>query len=224
LAKALFCNQVLAGAEHRHVLPADLSTVVDIGANRGQFTLAVRQWAPNAKVIAFEPLSKPADKYRKIFRRDSAVILYQVAIGADAGTATIHVAAADDSSSLLPISPLQERIFPGTGPIGVERVKIGQLADYISPQNINPPAMLKLDVQGFELQALHGCEELLNLFSHVYVECSFKELYEGQALAGEIIEWLHVRNFALKGIYNPYYDANGMAIQGDFLFLRSHIN
>jgi len=84
--------------------------------------------------------------------------------------------------------------------------------------------MLKIDVQGFELQALRGCEELLDCFTYIYVECSFTELYEGQALADEIIEWLRKRNFVLKGIYNPYYDANGVAIQGDFLFAKYYLS
>jgi hypothetical protein len=35
LLQALFRHRVLAGAEHRHVLSRDMSTVVDIGANRG---------------------------------------------------------------------------------------------------------------------------------------------------------------------------------------------
>jgi len=42
LLRALVRHRVLAGAEHRHLLGPDLATVVDIGANRGQFSLAVR--------------------------------------------------------------------------------------------------------------------------------------------------------------------------------------
>ena len=57
LVRALVCARVLAGAEHRQVLGRDLTTVVVIGANRGQFSLAVRQWATEARVFAFEPLA-----------------------------------------------------------------------------------------------------------------------------------------------------------------------
>jgi len=96
------------------------------------------------------------------------------------------------------------------------------LADFVSGGDIKAPAMLKLDVQGFELDALVGCEGLMERFSHVYVECSFMELYTGQALADEVILWLKERNFRLRGVYNVFYDKEGQAIQGDFLFKWNH--
>jgi FkbM family methyltransferase len=219
--RALVFNRVLAGAEHRLALKADLVTVVDVGANRGQFALAVRRWAPSARVIAFEPLSEPAAIFRKLFSQDRKVLLHQMAIGPERGEATIHVAASDDSSSLLPISALQKQLFPGTGEICTEKVKVGRLSDYVSAEAIVPPAMLKLDVQGYELEALHGCEDLLGRFSYVYAECSFVELYSGQALAHEVIAWLNQRGFRLSGVYNMSYDRKGQSVQGDFLFDRA---
>jgi hypothetical protein len=46
-------------------------------------------------------------------------------------------------------------------------------------------------------------------------------LYEGQALADEIVDWLRQRNFPLIGVYNTYYDSNEKAIQANSLFRRS---
>ena len=190
LFRALVGNGVIAGTEHRHILKVSLSTIIDIGANRGQFALAARKCAPNARVVAFEPLATASIKFRNVFKQDSEVTLHQAAIGLEVGESTIHVAAADDSSSLLPISPLQERFFPGTYEIRTEIVKVGRLSNYVQPEQIVPPAMLKLDVQGYELEALRGCEDLLGRFSYVYAECSFVELYTGQALVDDIIAWL----------------------------------
>jgi FkbM family methyltransferase len=223
LFRALVRYRVLAGAEHRHILGPELATVVDIGANRGQFSLAVRQWATEARVFAFEPLAGPATRFRGFFRGDSRVTLHQAAIGPETGKRTIHVSAADDSSSLLPISELQEQLHPGTGQIRTETIQVGRLSDFVSAEEIAPLALLKLDVQGFELEALRGCEDLLSLFSMVYAECSFVELYSGQALAYEIIAWLGGRGFNLSGIYNMGYDTKGKAIQGDFFFSRSGV-
>lgn len=219
--QALFVHGVAAAPEHRHVLRSDLETVVDIGANRGQFSLAVRRWAPEARIIAFEPLAGPATRFRGVFRDDPKVILHKAAIGPASGEATIHVSAADDSSSLLPISRLQEKLFPGSREVRTEIIKMGRLADFVSAGDIKAPAMLKLDVQGFELEALRGCEVLLKCFAYVYAECSFVELYTGQALADEVILWLGERDFRLRGVYNMVYDKKGRAIQGDFLFKRN---
>ena len=95
-----------------------------------------------------------------------------------------------------------------------------RLSDVIDPASIPHASLLKIDVQGFELDVLQGCEDMLQKFSHLYIECSFIELYEGQALAHQIITWLGKRNFALSSIHNLYYGKNGMAIQGDFLFSK----
>jgi FkbM family methyltransferase len=218
LLKALLRYRVLSCAEHRKVLSADLSTVVDIGANRGQFALAARRWAFNANVTSFEPLSKAADIFRCVFRSDPKVTFHQTAIGVCTGKTTIHISAQDDSSSLLPISSTQERLFPGTGAIRTELVEIGPLSNYVTSEEIIPPAMLKLDVQGYELEALRGCEDLLDRFDYVYVECSFMELYSGQPLADDIVAWLGDRGWRVDGIHNVVHDRNGARIQADFLF------
>ena len=172
-------------------------------------------------MFAFEPLAVAAAKFRKVFQGDVSVVLHQAAIGPEAGEAIIHVSAADDSSSLLPISRVQQRLFPGTGEVRTETIKVGRLADFVCAREIVGPALLKLDVQGFELEALCGCEDLLECFACVYAECSFVELYEGQALADQIVARLREQEFKLSGVYNLCYDKKGKAVQGDFLFTKN---
>ena len=74
---------------------------------------------------------------------------------------------------------------------------------------------------GFELEALQGCESLLSKFEWVYCECSFVELYSGQKLTADVIDWLSSKVFGLKGMYNPVYDREGQSMQADFLFQQS---
>jgi FkbM family methyltransferase len=220
--KALLAHRVAAGAEHLHSLSGlRCLTVVDVGANRGQFSLLARRLFPAARIIAFEPLPGPARVYRSVFDGDSAAILHPVALGCSTGPAHMHVALDDDSSSLLPITPLQEKLFPGTGEFAQETVSVGPLDAFVSASDVQPPALLKIDVQGYELEALKGCETMLDRFSHVYVECSFVELYSGQASASEVADYLHRHGFALKGVYNLTYDRAGVAIQGDFLYSKA---
>ena len=211
-----------AGIEHEQVLhKLGCRTVVDIGANRGQFALVARHCFPDATIISFEPLHGPSGIFQKVFAGDSKVELHRAAIGPEAGNTTIHVSRRDDSSSLLPISALQNQIFPGTQETGTETIRVGRLEDFIPAERLQPPALLKLDVQGYELSALKGCETLLQHFAYVYAECSFVELYAGQALADEVIAWLRERSFILCGVYNMAYDRDGKAVQADFLFKRA---
>lgn len=220
--RALLRHRVAAGVEHGPVLHgvADFRTVVDIGANRGQFALLARRLFPAARIISFEPLEAPANTLDQVFATDAATVCHRAAIAAEAGEKTIHVSRSDDSSSLLPITAVQRRLFPGTEEAHTATIRSGRLGDFVSPAELARPALLKMDVQGYELQALQGCEELLDRFDYVYAECSFIELYEGQGLADGVIAWLRERDFAMCGVYNVTYDARGKAVQADFLFRR----
>jgi FkbM family methyltransferase len=210
---------VAAAIEHEALLKTlDFATVVDIGANRGQFALVARRCFPEARIIAFEPLAGPAKRFRAAIAGDPRITLHQVAIGPTNGAATMHVAAEDDSSSLLPITALQQSLFAGTREVATEAIQVERLSSRINESNLKQPALLKIDVQGYELSVLKGCDALLPRFSHLYVECSFVELYAGQALAAEVIAFLHECNFDLRGVYNTCYDAHGKAIQSDMLF------
>lgn len=199
-------------------LLGNVNMIVDIGANRGQFALAARHAFPRAVIHSFEPLPEPAKQFRKVFAGDPDVHLHESAVGELSGETLIHVSARDDSSSLLRITDTQSRLFPGTQELGTEKIRIGRLDELMRETKRTMPALLKVDVQGYELQALRGCESLLSSFNWIYVECSFLELYAGQAFADEVIAWLREREFCLVGCYNMTYGGGGRAVQADFLF------
>lgn len=210
---------VAAATEHESLLKTlRFSTVVDIGANRGQFSLVARRCFPAARIIAFEPLPAAAERFRNALRGDALVTLHQIAIGPSKAEATMHVAAYDDSSSLLPITELQQSLCTGTREVATATVQVDTLSNCIESNELQSPALLKIDVQGFELAVLHGSASLLSRFSHAYIECSFVELYMGQALAAEVIDHLGGHGFDLRGVYNVEYDSQGCALQADFLF------
>src|SRR5512141_2588501 len=168
----MFRHRVAAGVEHARVLSGlECRTVVDIGANRGQFALVARQCQPHARVISFEPLPAAAAKFRALFADDDCVTLHEIAIGPAPGNVTIHVSKRDDSSSLLPITAIQVALFPGTEESATTFVRVGPLREFIPALQIQAPALLKLDVQGYELEALRGCDDLLDRFACVYAEC-----------------------------------------------------
>ena len=223
LRRIFFSHFVMAGVEHKAVLNLPLATVVDIGANRGQFALAARAFS-RSRIFSFEPLAGPAEIFRRVFSGDDQVVLHQSAIGPTSVNQQMHVSARDDSSSLLPISSVQTSMFPGTEEVSTVEVRVAPLNEFVTADDLLAPAMLKLDVQGFELEALRGCESLLQSFEWVYCECSFMELYAGQKMASEVIEWLAARNFGLNGVYNLAYDHDGQAVQSDFLFRRKVIH
>lgn len=211
-----------AAIEHRDVIAAmRLETIVDVGGNVGQFSLLARALHPNARIYAFEPLPEAAARFRQVFASDTKVTLFQAAISPEAGPATMHVSASADSSSLLPISARQSELFPGTQEVGVTDVEAGPLSGFVSAGDLYGPALLKIDVQGFELEVLRGTGDLLPVFEHVYVEASFEALYEGQALADDVIAYMVGAGFSEVGRHNVSIGPDGTPIQADFLFHRN---
>jgi FkbM family methyltransferase len=209
-------HRVAAAVEHWRVLrPLEVKTVVDVGANKGQFALVASGVFPDATIYSFEPLKEPAARFREIFGEN--VRLFETAVGPSDREATIYVSRRIDSSSLLPITK-QSDVFPGTGLKEERVIPVAPLSKYLSLEHIKPPAMLKIDVQGYELEVLKGCDPLLVLFQFIYVECSFVELYGGQALIGDVVLYLVQRKFKLSGVYNQVEDSEGKAVQADFLF------
>jgi len=210
-----------ATTEHIKVLKRHhFDLIVDVGANRGQFTLIARKLYPQAIIHAFEPLTEPARVFHRILGSDAGVILHPCAIGREKARATMHITKKDHSSSLLPTTETLTAMFPCTAEKGTRPVDVITLSEALGDAAIPAASLLKIDVQGYELEVLKGCEDMLNKFSHLYVECSFIELYQGQALAHQIIAWLEERGFSLSGIYNMYYDRDGSAVYGDFHFSR----
>jgi FkbM family methyltransferase len=210
-----------ATIEHAGALAGrDFASVVDVGANRGQFTLFVAGLYPQARIFAFEPLPGPYAVLARIASGRERIQTFRAAIGPRVATASIHVMHPEDSSSLLAPTERQSAVFPQTRLAGTLPVEMAPLHAFVGPGDLCAPALLKLDVQGFELAALEGCASLLDRFAAVYVECSFVPLYADQPLADEVLAHLRAHGLRLAGIYNLVDDRGGRAVQADCLCER----
>lgn len=217
------CMKVAPSIEHADALMAigNVDFIVDVGANRGQFSLFASQIFPHAKFLCFEPLEEPFEICSKVLVEDK-FNLVRSALGRFDESATMNVSASDDSSSLLDILPTQTQLYSGTERIQSQLVAVRALTPFLAQREIDFTGcgLLKIDVQGFELEVLRGAEGSLDRFDWVYCECSFLELYGGQPLVADVLDWLQGRGFRLSGAYNIDTQAGGQCIQGDFLFHR----
>ncbi len=210
---------VIPSAEHEHLTRFEVAHVIDVGASRGQFT----SWATarlNAPTIdAFEPLPEARRRFAKL-GLGSHVRLHDVAVSSSVGIEPFFVTKSDDSSSLRASTTNQRALFPGSTVERTLSVPVTTLDTVLEPSAIRRPSLLKIDVQGTEREVLAGARSLLEVIDLVYVECSFVELYEGQALASDVIADLTQRGFGLIGTHNPHFDSHGACIQADLLFGR----
>ncbi|MBL8812337.1 MAG: FkbM family methyltransferase [Planctomycetaceae bacterium] len=211
---------VAPAIEHHQVLKQiSVDGIIDVGANRGQFSLECRVLKPGIPIVAFEPIPAMAQIYRQVHEGCRHVELIESALGESPGTAVLHVSREADSSSILPIGQQQSQLFPNTHEVGTLSVSVNRLDDYADRWRDKAKLMLKIDVQGFELSVLRGAVETLQKCRFVYVECSEVELYEGQALRREVNQFLEENGFVEHGVFNRHVHG-GKLIQADYLFTK----
>lgn len=217
--RALLRRRVAAAIELASVPLPNAATVLDVGANRGQFALVALERFPSASVHSLEPLPRAFATLEALAREEPRLRVHRVAAGAEAATATLHVSGRDDSSSLLPITERQVAFAPGSRERGRIDVDVRTL-DEMAGTTLLRPLVIKIDVQGGELEVLQGATRTLESTDALLIECSFVELYTGQALAHEVIAHLAQRGFRLAGVHDPEYGPEGRCIQADLLFER----
>lgn len=213
---------VAAAVEHEDVpFQHDFASVIDVGAHHGQFALFAHHRFPQAQLFCFEPQPDAQQVIRRVLSQATPVELFGVALGSGVtDVQAMHVSRLDDSSSLLPITERYTTAFPGTEEATSISVEVRRLDDLLAEPAPARPCLLKIDVQGYELEVLQGGERVLHGVDEVFVECSFIELYKGQALAGELIAHLWASGFGLTGVFGAKRDIAGRCLQADLLFER----
>lgn len=210
-----------AAIEHEALIELlTVRTVIDVGANKGQFSLLVQEHHPAAEIFAVEPLAEPADIYATLFNGNDKVKLLRCAAGSRRDTLTINISGRADSSSMLPITSAQEAAFPGTAQAGARTVPVEPLDNLIAADAVASPLLIKLDIQGYELEALKGMPKLMAKADYIYLELSFVTLYAGQPLASDVVSWLSDRGFDLSRINDLSRSRGGVPVQADVLFTR----
>jgi FkbM family methyltransferase len=206
-----------------HLLPADLdlrgATVVDLGANEGAFSAGVLAVAPQARVIAVEPGPGPRARLEQRFAGRANVEIHGVAVAGESGTATFHVTAHDHGSSLRPpLSESREVIGPGAEVVETFEVPTLSLDDLVGD---GPVDVVKIDVQGAELDVLRGGRRSFARTRAVLLEMNFFSQYEGDATFGTLHSEMTELGFELVNVSPPLTTPDGTAIFSDGCYARA---
>jgi FkbM family methyltransferase len=173
--------------------------VVHIGAHYGE---EIQEYVDNGiqKITVFEPLSKNFEVLAERLQNVNADIQgYQVALGSQKGTATMYLSSneAQSSSILKPKEHLEHH--PDVSFDGTEEVEVSVLDEY----DLGDANFINMDVQGYELEVLRGGKETLNNVDYVYCEVNRGEMYENNAMIGDIDEYLGEYGFERVETYWP---------------------
>jgi FkbM family methyltransferase len=200
-----------------------INTIIDIGANKGHFSSEIHSIFSDASIFSFEPLPDCFALTQKRMLGVSNFHAYNIALSDTPGTVTMHRSSYSGSSSLLPMAQLHKDLFPVTAGERPVQVKTDTLDNVMGSENIEEPILMKIDVQGFEHKVLAGAVRTLRRVKVIIIETSFRELYLGQPLFGDIYTILTGQGFEYKGTWDPDFRSpqDGSSIQQDAVFIRS---
>ena len=132
--------------------------VLDVGANAGQFGMALREIGYAGRIVSFEPLAAAREQLLAASAGDPQwQVAERCAIGEEDAELDIHVAGNSVSSSVLPMLDAHLRTAPESRYVATERVALRRL-DSVAPSYIDGSraALLKIDTQGYEDRVLDG--------------------------------------------------------------------
>ena len=194
--------------------------VYDIGGNRGTWTVLARTICPAAEVHAFEPLEEVREEFLCRTAPVGRTTLHTIALGAVTGTERMNVHVFADSSSLLPLSEADAVGSPDHLK-EVRRVSVVALDEYVAERGLPEPDLIKIDVQGYEVEVFRGAPRALAHARAIIAEVSFSEIYVGQPLFGEVACFLGSIGYRVAGFSHGFPPAHGDLRQADVLFLRT---
>jgi FkbM family methyltransferase len=197
----------------------NIDIVLDVGANRGQFAERLRRQGFKGTIHSFEPLRTAFQELTRNAARDERWHIYQTALSVCEGNATLNVGANDQTSSLkkaLEAHGKQRNVVKTVGTIEIKTERLDQFIERSGTSLAH--SLLKLDVQGSELDVLEGAGDHLENIPLLLVEVSIVPIYDGDVPLGTMIGILRQKGFGVIGLKGGYFSPdNGEMMQIDLI-------
>ena len=204
----------------KKLIQKDIDTLIDVGANQGQFALAWRKFYPESRIFSFEPVPETFYKLKANTQAFPKISTLNMALGSKPGKLSIYKNDHSHASSFLKVSQFQREHIPATIHEKPEEVSVSTL-DAMSEELGNLGcSVLKLDVQGFEKEVLIGAANVLKKIDFLIIEMSFRPMYEGELLFEKMDAFLKECGFRIVAPLG-FLQTNDLQIpQIDFLYQR----
>ena len=203
----------------------NISLVMDVGANIGQYGSELRSIGYKKKIISFEPTSDAFKKLKKISKKDLSWEINNCSLGDFDGETEINISKNSVSSSILTNLPQLIESAPEAKYINKEKIKMKML-DTIFNENQyeNESIYLKIDTQGFEEKVLNGALLNLSKIKIIQIEMALVPSYEGTLSFQEMTKKLNKMDFEVFSIESGYYDKKtGRLLEVDGVFINKKL-
>lgn len=221
----LWCYGVFKGvAANIELLPfikkiKKINTLIDVGSNKGQFILLCIKFFPNLLIYSFEPIKEALIKQKNLLSFKNNIYFYNTGIGNKKKKINFFITNRVDSSSFLTIN--KSKNYNKNYYVKEKRkIKIQKLDQILNNKKLIKPVLIKIDVQGFELEVLKGSKKILPNIDYLLLEVSKNQMYNKQAIEIEIINFLKKEKFRIMVSSKWKRINNTEFMQRDILFKR----
>jgi FkbM family methyltransferase len=179
-----------------------INTIIDIGANNGDFAEFLANYFQAEETYAFEALPSYIPELEAKKATISNFHIFNVALSDRNGTEIFYQNSYGPASSFLPVSNISKNEYPETEGETETLVKVSKIDELLEIENFLPDILIKIDVQGWEDKVIKGGYKVFSCAKFVLIEMSFVPLYENQALFEEVHSLLVDLGYRLAGFKN----------------------
>lgn len=206
-------SSVAAIAAHLKDLFRELGTetVIDVGANKGQYYDFLRDRADfRGRIVSFEPIPEHAQELTRRSSADPLWSVHNMALGRQRGTLPLNISDKTGWSSLLRKSESDTNEVVAA--ISIERVvdvqvhTLDEVFAGLEPDLDPSRCYLKLDSQGFDLEIMRGAPKSLPQLTALQSELELLKVYEQAPDYLEVLAFLRSQGFSITGLFPIWAD------------------
>lgn len=203
----------------------NINTLIDVGANKGQYANKMRNMGYKGKIVSFEPVLHAFSELEKRALKDKSWTINNFALGDEDTTSLINVSGVSDNSSFLRMRSIHSDSAEDLKYVSQQEIEIKKLDSIFSSiVGKDDNILMKIDTQGFEKNVIDGASNSLEDIMMLQLEMSIVGLYENEMLYREMTNYLEEKGFHLCSIENGHYNRNtGQLLQFDGLFINKNL-
>jgi FkbM family methyltransferase len=202
----------------------DINCVLDVGANRGQFGVLLRDAGYGGHIASFEPVTEAFAELERVAAADPLWTAYPWALGRDDGSIRMNVVA-DTLSSMLPATTFGARRHPrlrAPSQVDVPVRRLDAILDDLLAPIADPRPYLKLDTQGYDLEVFAGLGERVTDFVGMQSEVALVRIYEGMPRMPEALATYEEAGFEVTALHPVSRDMRtGRVLEFDCVMVRA---
>jgi FkbM family methyltransferase len=180
----------------------NVSHILDVGANRGDWTRAALEYFPHTSITMVEPQTELNSHFGDLMANPN-VRVFNIGLGSQTGIGKFTIAEVDDASTFR----LSEADAAKAGLRQID-VDIKTIDDFLKENHLSIPEIIKIDAEGLDLEVLSGATAIYGKTEVIIVEAAVMASGLGNRVE-KVIRFLEERGYRLFDILDLNRPING---------------